>query len=141
MTKQGIRDEIWIRLDRALCCMDWKLLFPEGFARHLPRIHFDHYHILLNLHNNHILSRLLKPFGYEKMWMKYAEFDRVVRYYWDLNRESIIDQILILSKKPRFGINIALGVFFKRREEFWLDFKGFIETSILLIGPVWLPLK
>ncbi|KAK2662407.1 hypothetical protein Ddye_000981 [Dipteronia dyeriana] len=49
MTKKGVHEEIWERLDRALCSMDWRLLFVEGFMRHLPRVLSDHCHILIQL--------------------------------------------------------------------------------------------
>ena len=36
MTKRGVHEEIWERLDRAVCSMEWRLQFMEGLVRHLP---------------------------------------------------------------------------------------------------------
>ncbi|KAK3212007.1 hypothetical protein Dsin_016713 [Dipteronia sinensis] len=54
MTKIGIREEIWEKLDRALCSMDWRLRYAEGYVRHLPRVLSDHCHVLIQLYSNHI---------------------------------------------------------------------------------------
>lgn len=37
------------RLDRALCCNEWRRLFPEAIVRHLNHAYFDHCPVLLDL--------------------------------------------------------------------------------------------
>ncbi|KAL5760949.1 hypothetical protein ACOSQ2_019787 [Xanthoceras sorbifolium] len=62
MTKRGVNDDIWCRLNRAVCSIDWRMMFPEGFVRHLPRINSDHCPIVLNLYSAHIPTILLNRF-------------------------------------------------------------------------------
>ncbi|KAK2646419.1 hypothetical protein Ddye_021614 [Dipteronia dyeriana] len=68
MTKRGFSEIIKERLDRALCSIDWRIEFAEGFLSHLPRIFSYHYPIFLNLHSQHIPRSGLKPFRFEAMW-------------------------------------------------------------------------
>ncbi|KAK2662858.1 hypothetical protein Ddye_001432 [Dipteronia dyeriana] len=41
MTKRGIGEEIWERLDRALCSMDWRLCYPEVLEENLLKEYND----------------------------------------------------------------------------------------------------
>ncbi|KAK0608600.1 hypothetical protein LWI29_033148 [Acer saccharum] len=79
MIKRGICEEIWERLDRALCSMEWRSLFTKGFIRHLPRNSSDHCPIMLNLHSSHVPRNPLKPFRFEVMWMKHEDFGELVQ--------------------------------------------------------------
>ncbi|CAL8176297.1 unnamed protein product [Prunus armeniaca] len=40
--KRGEEEIIWKRLDRGLCNIDWRFLFPEAHLSHLPRVISDH---------------------------------------------------------------------------------------------------
>lgn len=43
-------DCLYERLDRGICNIDWRLLFPNAMIRVLPRVHFfDHHPIMLSL--------------------------------------------------------------------------------------------
>ncbi|KAL5782731.1 hypothetical protein ACOSP7_007760 [Xanthoceras sorbifolium] len=124
MSKRGFRDEIWCRLDRALCSMKWRMLFPEGFVKHLPRTHSDHCPILLKLHSNHIPSSLLKPFRFEVMWLKHAEFDRIVSGEWFAGEGNIIDKILSLSNMLKSWNKDSFGCIFQRKRSLLARLQG-----------------
>ncbi|CAL8991457.1 unnamed protein product [Prunus brigantina] len=40
--KRNAEGIIWKRLDRGLCNINWRLLFPEAHLSHLPRVNSDH---------------------------------------------------------------------------------------------------
>ncbi|KAK7264073.1 hypothetical protein RJT34_31676 [Clitoria ternatea] len=56
----GIRQRLSKRLDRALCDIPWRTMFPEGFVENLDRVASDHSPILLRLQGMlSMTSRLL----------------------------------------------------------------------------------
>ncbi|CAL2255075.1 unnamed protein product [Prunus armeniaca] len=70
--KRNAKGIIWKRLDRGLCSIDWRLLFPEAHLMHLPRVNSDHCPILdfvTNLwssgdgHAVHRTASLVAPLG------------------------------------------------------------------------------
>ncbi|KAL5813436.1 hypothetical protein ACOSQ3_024195 [Xanthoceras sorbifolium] len=97
MTKRDVNDDIWCRLDRAVCSIDWRMLFPEGFVRHLPRINLDHCPIFLNLYSVHIPSSYLKPFRFEAMWTSQAEYNGFVSKCWNRNVGSFSEKLNALA--------------------------------------------
>ncbi|KAK3211028.1 hypothetical protein Dsin_015734 [Dipteronia sinensis] len=109
MTKWGISEEIWVRLDRALCSMDWRLRFGEGFIRHLPRVNSDHCHILLHLHSSQIPSGFRKPFRFEAIWLRHKSFPEVVKSNWNLQKSNVtkkvhdLTEVLKVWNKEQFG--------------------------------------
>ena len=74
MTRRGLCEDIWERLDRALDSTEWRSLYAEGFVRHLPRTSSDHCPIMLSLHSTHVPRNSFKPFRFEVMWMKHKDF-------------------------------------------------------------------
>ena len=109
MTRRGIGEEIWERLDRALCSMDWRVKFGEGFVRHLPRVMSDHCPILIQLHSNHIPKTHGKPFRFEAMWLKHKDFADLIHDNWSCNGASVAERIQHLTgilkdwNKVKFG--------------------------------------
>ena len=77
-----IGEDVWERLDRGLCSMEWRSLYAEGFVRHLPRTSSDHCPIMLSLHSTHVPRNSFKPFRFEAMWMKHKDFGELVRHRW-----------------------------------------------------------
>ncbi|KAK3183242.1 hypothetical protein Dsin_030528 [Dipteronia sinensis] len=108
MTKRGISEDIWERLDRALCSMDWRIMFAEGYVRHLPRVASDHCPILLCPHSTHIPHNNLKPFRFKAMWLKHDKFGDLVKHVWELDRSSLLNNIQLLSNNLK-GIQKSLG--------------------------------
>ncbi|KAL5736616.1 hypothetical protein ACOSQ2_031404 [Xanthoceras sorbifolium] len=97
MSKRGINKEVWVRLDRALCSMDWRALYREGFIKYLPRLNSDHCPLLLHLASNHIPVNSLKPFRFEAMWMKHKGFDEVVKDSW-VGEENFCNKVRKLAE-------------------------------------------
>ncbi|KAK2653365.1 hypothetical protein Ddye_013221 [Dipteronia dyeriana] len=116
MTRRGISDHIFKRLDRALCSMDWRLMFMEGFVKHLPRVTSDHCRILLCLHSNHVSQKSLKPFRFEAMWLKHKNFGDLMKQYWSMSSESLKDKIFMFCNKLKdWNENIFNCIFQKKR--------------------------
>lgn len=49
VTRNDCRDRRAARLDRALCCDEWRRLFSGAIVRHLNHAYSDHCPILLDL--------------------------------------------------------------------------------------------
>lgn len=61
------QDLITERLIRSFATDDSIEMFPESTVTHLPRTHFDHCPLLLNIISQHH-SGHRKPFRFESMW-------------------------------------------------------------------------
>ncbi|KAL5818956.1 hypothetical protein ACOSQ4_022798 [Xanthoceras sorbifolium] len=131
MTRRGIGEEIWERLDRALCSPDWRLLYGEGFVKHLPRINSDHCPLLMSLTSRHIPEGKLKPFRFEAMWLKHSNFNEVVSNNWCKANVGIKEKVDRLTEHLRTWKYEVFGCIFKNKEESWLDCRGF---KIVLVG-------
>ncbi|KAK2664916.1 hypothetical protein Ddye_003490 [Dipteronia dyeriana] len=109
MTKRGIGEEIWERLDRAICSTEWRLRYAECYVRHLPRVLSDHCPVLIQLYSNHTLNSKCKPFRFEAMWLKHKKFDEIFLNNWstqgDMTDEKIYNLSRVLQKwnKEEFG--------------------------------------
>jgi hypothetical protein len=101
MTKRGVSEDIWVRLDRALCSMEWRVSFGEGYVRHLPRVTSDHCPIMLCLHSSHIPRGPIKPFRFEVMWLKHEEFSDVVRCNWGSHVDDLPNKLQFLSNNNK----------------------------------------
>ncbi|KAL5831664.1 hypothetical protein ACOSQ4_017018 [Xanthoceras sorbifolium] len=121
--------------------MDWRILFPEGFIKHLPRTHSDHCPILLKLHSSHTLCSLLKPFRFEAMWMCHAEFDRIIFGEWNTSEGNVLDKILSLFNKLKLWNKENFGCIFQRKKRLLARLQVFKSTSVSAIGKVWSLLK
>ena len=97
MTRRGIGEEIWVRMDRALCTLDWRMKLFEGFIRHLPRVNFDHCPILLKIQSQQTPVGSLKPFWFEAMWMKHNNFADLIKDGWNSQGSNVFEKILNLS--------------------------------------------
>ncbi|KAL5789177.1 hypothetical protein ACOSQ2_004065 [Xanthoceras sorbifolium] len=98
MAKRGVGDEIWVRLDRSLCSMEWRLLYPEGFVRHLPRMNSDHCPLLIQPMSSQISNGHHKPFRFQAMWLKSNNFSNVVSNAWGYRNMEIGEKVGLLSK-------------------------------------------
>ncbi|WJX55720.1 hypothetical protein P8452_41455 [Trifolium repens] len=73
---------IYERLDRALSNDKWRIHFPEGFVKVLPRIEFsDHHPILIEpLGKQHIVAP--RQFRFESAWLLEDSFHETLRRSW-----------------------------------------------------------
>ena len=68
------------RIDRFLYSMDWEDHFPSIHQKHLPRLLFDHYLIMLKCGD---FSRGRRPFRFENMWLRSDGFVNQVKEWWE----------------------------------------------------------
>ncbi|KAK1584321.1 hypothetical protein Q3G72_031946 [Acer saccharum] len=129
MTNRGSNESIWERLDRAICSKDWRLLFAEGFLRHLPRVASDHCPILLSLHSNHIPRSHLKPFRFEAMWLKHVNFDQTVKQFWETQPVSFVDKTQGLANVLLNWNRTSFGCIFHRKRRILARLQG-IQTCL-----------
>ena len=78
-TSQGY-DQLFEKLDRALCNMNWRLLFNEASARTLTRAFFDHHPWLLI--SGASTLRWDRPFRFEATWLTHAKFKDFLSSRW-----------------------------------------------------------
>lgn len=76
-------------LDRALANPQWKLLFNDSYARHLPRTSSDHHPILLHttLHITHSFKE--RPFRLETIWFNDPVFLTIIQNSWNNHFHNI----------------------------------------------------
>lgn len=59
----------------------WLDLFPDTKVFHLPRLHSDHYPILLRTNPSYIFGE--KLFRFELFWMKHHSFAHFIELAWN----------------------------------------------------------
>lgn len=67
------------RLDRIIATNDWLFTYPNDHVLHLPRIHSDHYPLLLTVYADDPIMRK-KLFRIEKMWERHSNFANVIKH-------------------------------------------------------------
>ncbi|KAL5750858.1 hypothetical protein ACOSP7_025461 [Xanthoceras sorbifolium] len=96
ITRRGVGEEIWEKLDRAVCSMEWRVRFLDGFVKHLPRIMSDHSLLLLQLKSGFVPNKL-KCFRFEAMWLQHKNFSDFINNNWNKQDGSIMDKVLNLT--------------------------------------------
>ncbi|KAL5751925.1 hypothetical protein ACOSQ2_022432 [Xanthoceras sorbifolium] len=129
VAKRNIGEDIWVRLDRALCSVDWRIKYAEGFIRHLPRVNSDHCPLLLHTRSHHIPRGGLKPFRFEAMWLKHDHFDDFVNLNWKLRGDSIENKVGRLTENLRVWNKEVFGSLFKRKSRLMARLGG-IQSSL-----------
>lgn len=64
------------RLDKALCCDEWRRMFPSTSVHHLIHSHLDRYPVLLDLNGTlprRLGDRMLK---FQAVWLLCKDFTR-----------------------------------------------------------------
>ncbi|XP_020410870.1 uncharacterized protein LOC109946693 [Prunus persica] len=82
--KRNAEGIIWKRLDRGLCNINWRLLFPEAHLSYLPRVNSDHCLVLVSLDSNHYPARGCTPFRFQAMWMSHPDFPKFIHANWSI---------------------------------------------------------
>ncbi|CAL8164027.1 unnamed protein product [Prunus armeniaca] len=83
---------VYTRLDRAICNMQWRRLFPEANVQHLPRTTSDHNPIKIKLSSRFVVSPHLRPFRFEAMWMQHEQFNEFISDVWGQAAASALDK-------------------------------------------------
>lgn len=68
------------RLDRVLCNVEWRVLFPNAKAYALPTIGSDHSPLLLSLFAEPVKRK--REFKFEAFWLEDAECVQIVKEAW-----------------------------------------------------------
>ncbi|KAL5844253.1 hypothetical protein ACOSQ4_010211 [Xanthoceras sorbifolium] len=115
-TNRGIGEEIWVRLDRALCSMDWRIKFSEGFIRHLSRVNSDHCSILLHLDSPHIPRGTFRPFRFEAMWLNHENFPSLILDKWESYEGSINLKLHMISEYLKNWTKVEFRCIFNNKK-------------------------
>ncbi|CAN1129177.1 hypothetical protein LINPERHAP2_LOCUS5066, partial [Linum perenne] len=75
------RNNVLVRLDRALVNCHWLNRFPESKVLHLHKLKSDHRPIVLRSHNQ-VFSPNSKPFHFISAWLTHASFSHVIERKW-----------------------------------------------------------
>lgn len=109
--------------------MNWRVMFPKAFIRHLPQINYDHNPLLLSLDNAHVPCPNLKHFIFEAMWMQHDDYDQLLSSAWSegnlsiLNKSKTLVPTLLKWNKEVFGC-----LFQKKKKVFLPSLRGFKEA-------------
>ncbi|KAL5842636.1 hypothetical protein ACOSQ3_013239 [Xanthoceras sorbifolium] len=123
-TNKGVGKEIWVRLDKAICSMDWRVKFSERFIRHLPRLNSDHCPILLHLDSPHIPRGILKLFRFKAMWLKHEHFPSLILDKWDLVEGNINLKLHMLSEFVKNWNKVEFGCIFNKKKRVLARLQG-----------------
>ncbi|KAL5842942.1 hypothetical protein ACOSQ3_013545 [Xanthoceras sorbifolium] len=129
MTRRGVDEEIWVKLDRVVCSMDWRLRFPECFVKHLPRVMSDHCSLFLQLHSSHIPKSSLKLFKFEVMWLKHRDFADFVSLNWGTQNVSIIEKVNQLTGPLKVWNRKKFGCIFHNKRKIFVRIQG-VQTCL-----------
>lgn len=73
------------RLDKALCCDEWRLMFPSSTARHLGHAYSEYFLILMEISGVGAARLGERPFKFQAMWLLHANFFNMMEREWDWN--------------------------------------------------------
>lgn len=113
--KQNAEGIIWKRLDKGLCSIDWRLLFPDAHLLHLPRVNSDRCPILVRLDSKHYPNTTNVPFHFQAMWMSHPDFKEFVTNLWSSGDGHDVHRTASLVAPLGIGISRFLGVYLQRK--------------------------
>ena len=69
-------------LDKALCSLEWRVMFDNASVTHFPKHSFDHSSLLIKLQgsNNHPIQ---PHFQFQAAWLTHHDFRNVVQSHWN----------------------------------------------------------
>lgn len=79
----GNYERIFEKLDRGFCNEGWRIGFPEGLCKVLPRLGTSDHNPLLFLLDGVCSGNGQRPFRFEKMWLTHEKFDDFVAEKWN----------------------------------------------------------
>ena len=84
------------RLDRALCNVAWRELFPKASVFHLPKNHSDHAPLLVRVNRSRDKARD-KRFQFQATWIPHPEFQGVIRNMWN-NKVAFVENVINMTQ-------------------------------------------
>lgn len=112
------------RLDRAMCFMDWRTTFAEGFVHHLPRVFSNHCPIMLSFHSNHIPCNVLRSFRFEAIWFRHEKFAELVRQQYCLRDGNIVEKVNSMTNILRDWNRDSFWCIFQRKKQLFARLHG-----------------
>ncbi|XP_020997411.1 uncharacterized protein LOC107486813 [Arachis duranensis] len=76
------RGNLFERLDRGLCNLDWQIIFPDVKVKHLAMMKSDHTPLLFQLASPQPFNRRRRPFRFTAAWLTHSDFGNVVKNNW-----------------------------------------------------------
>ncbi|KAL8141079.1 hypothetical protein V2J09_007100 [Rumex salicifolius] len=111
------------RLDKALCSVEWRILFEDAAVRHLARLGSDHAPILINtggFSDDYLRHR---PFRFQAAWLLYNKFQQFLVQNW--NKELHLSASLANLSVQLSAWNRKVFVnMFRRRNRLWRRLEG-----------------
>ncbi|CAN1178327.1 LINE-1 retrotransposable element ORF2 protein [Linum perenne] len=115
------RNNVLVRLDRALVKDRWLTLFPESRVLHLHKLKSDHRPILLRP-NNQVYSPYTKPFRFLSAWLTHPSFKFVLRRKWS-RRADLPLALNNLTINLRHWNKFVFGNIFRRKRRLTEELK------------------
>ncbi|XP_073015397.1 uncharacterized protein [Primulina eburnea] len=83
------------RLDRGVCNMDWRELFPEATVTHIPPIQSDHTPLLVKLRNTK--TNIKKGiFRFQAAWLTHCKFKDLIHHKWEAGK-TLCDNVTTMA--------------------------------------------
>ncbi|KAF7844578.1 ribonuclease H [Senna tora] len=95
---RGSEDEVWARLDRALCSDEWLQSFPPTNLLSLPVLASDHSPLVLN--SCGVRPFCKRPFRFENLWLMFDKCSTIVNQCWNMGVNG--SPSIILHEKLNF---------------------------------------
>lgn len=102
------------RLDRAVCNVDWKIMFPETKVTHLPMVNSDHSPLLITTNPN-IVSEGNKNFKFSAAWLTHPDFLKVVEENWRKEQDVEVNRRNLAQKLGEWNKNCFGNIFHRKR--------------------------
>lgn len=102
-------DYVKERLDRVVCTLEWRLMYPEAEAFALPAIGSDHSPIILSCQSTQ--ARRKKNFRFEAFWLENDECREVVLNSWAppiQNQQGLVGKIKLFKRHSLNGAKRSL---------------------------------
>ncbi|CAJ2652742.1 unnamed protein product [Trifolium pratense] len=121
------RDRVFKKLDRILCNVDWRLKYPEGFAKVLPRVQSDHHPIIVLLQGENNTNKN-RPFRFEAAWTSHADFNNFLHSKWEKDKDIVQSLHELMTHLKKWNKE-TFGNIFKRKGELLSRLNGIQKSS------------
>lgn len=92
------QDFVKKRLDRAVCSIYWRVLFPEAEVYALPAIGSDYSSLLMVLSAEKVKRK--KIFKFEAFWLEHEECGSIIKRTWNLSslkEANLVQKIRVVA--------------------------------------------
>ncbi|XVF31294.1 hypothetical protein REPUB_Repub16aG0133600 [Reevesia pubescens] len=112
------------RLDRALCNLEWRHLFPDAMVRNLARIKkSDHCPVLLQISKGGFRNAICRPFRFEAAWLTHDSFSSFIEERWRKD-ESLHENLKAFTPAIKEWNTSVFGNNFTRKKKLLARLEG-----------------